>query len=66
MEGTKEKRTRRTRLLLALALVLALASAAAWLLLTVRIGPRRYRRAELIDGCLVCGGPRDRITEARR
>ena len=49
MEGTKEKRTRRTRLLLALALVLALASAAAWLLLTVRIGPRRYRRAELID-----------------
>lgn len=49
MEGTKEKRTRRTGLLLALALVLALASAAAWLLLTVRIGPRRYRRAELID-----------------
>ena len=49
MEGTKEKRTRRTGLLLALALVLALAAAAAWLLLTVRIGPRRYRRAELID-----------------
>lgn len=45
MEGTKEKRTRRTGLLLALALVLALAFAAAWLLLTVRIGPRRYRRA---------------------
>lgn len=49
MEGTKEKRKRRTGLLLALALVLVLASAAAWLLLTVRIGPRRYRRAELID-----------------
>ena len=49
MEGTKEKRKRRTGLLLALALMLVLASAAAWLLLTVRIGPRRYRRAELID-----------------